>query len=41
MAHLVENMFSVKQTPWHGLGHVIENAPNFEKITNELLFEKE
>ena len=27
MAHEVESMFSVKQTPWHGLGQIIENAP--------------
>ncbi|WDL98104.1 DUF932 domain-containing protein [Alicyclobacillus sp. ALC3] len=28
MAHMVETMFSVRETPWHGLGKVIENAPN-------------
>jgi phage/plasmid-like protein (TIGR03299 family) len=27
MAHEVETMFSVGRVPWHGLGHVIENAP--------------
>lgn len=27
MAHQVESMFSVKETPWHGLGKVLENAP--------------
>lgn len=27
MAHRVETMFSVKETPWHGLGNVINDAP--------------
>lgn len=27
MAHQIENMFSVKETPWHNLGSVIQNAP--------------
>lgn len=27
MAHQIENMFSVKETPWHGLGKVIQTAP--------------
>jgi phage/plasmid-like protein (TIGR03299 family) len=27
MAHLVEQMFSVKETPWHGLGHIVQEAP--------------
>lgn len=27
MAHEVENMFSVKELPWHGLGSVITKAP--------------
>ena len=31
MAALVENMFSVRQVPWHGLGEIIEDAPNSEK----------
>lgn len=26
----VETMFSVKQTPWHGLGHVITDAPTIQ-----------
>lgn len=30
MAHEVEQMFSVIETPWHGLGRVIEKAPNVE-----------
>jgi len=30
MSHNVENMFSVKQTPWHGLGSVIQDAPTIE-----------
>lgn len=32
MAHLVENMFSVKQTPWHKLGRVITEAPSIEQV---------
>jgi phage/plasmid-like protein (TIGR03299 family) len=28
MAHLVENMFSVKATPWHKLGNIIQEAPS-------------
>lgn len=31
MAHQVENMFSVKQVPWHKLGHVIQQAPTIEE----------
>lgn len=31
MAHLVEQMFSVKETPWHGLGHIVQEAPNSEE----------
>lgn len=31
MAHLVESMMSVRQTPWHGLGKVVEEAPNSEE----------
>lgn len=27
MSHEVENMFSVAQTPWHGLGKVVSDAP--------------
>lgn len=27
MAHEIENMFSVRQTPWHGLGHIVQDAP--------------
>lgn len=27
MAANVENMFSVRETPWHGLGRIIEDAP--------------
>lgn len=31
MAHEVENMFSVKERPWHGLGTVLENTPSIEE----------
>lgn len=34
MAHGIEQydkMFSVRQKPWHGLGTVVENAPNLEE----------
>ena len=31
MAALVEEMFSVKERPWHGLGHVIQTAPTIEE----------
>jgi phage/plasmid-like protein (TIGR03299 family) len=27
MAHLVETMFSVREMPWHKLGHIIQDAP--------------
>jgi len=30
MAHLVENMFSVLETPWHGLGRILQSAPTME-----------
>lgn len=30
MAHMVEEMFSVRQLPWHGLGKVVEEAPDSE-----------
>lgn len=30
MAHQVEQMFSVKETPWHGLGRIIQEAPTAE-----------
>lgn len=30
MSANVETMFSVRTTPWHGLGEVIAEAPNFE-----------
>jgi phage/plasmid-like protein (TIGR03299 family) len=30
MAHRVETMFSVKETPWHGLGNVIQDAPTVD-----------
>lgn len=32
MAHEIESMFSVKITPWHGLGTVVKDAPKFEDI---------
>lgn len=27
MAALVESLFSVRETPWHGMGRILENAP--------------
>lgn len=32
MAHEVENMFSVNETPWHKLGRVIKDAPSIEQV---------
>jgi len=32
MAHEIENMFSVKEVPWHGLGHVIQDAPSVDQV---------
>lgn len=31
MAHQVEQMFSVKETPWHKLGRVVQEAPTVEE----------
>lgn len=31
MAHEVEQMFSVNETPWHGLGRIVREAPNAEE----------
>lgn len=31
MAHEVETMFSVRQVPWHGLGQVVQEAPDSEQ----------
>jgi phage/plasmid-like protein (TIGR03299 family) len=31
MAHLVEEMFSFRQVPWHGLGRVVDEAPTSEQ----------
>lgn len=31
MAHEVENMFSVKTVPWHGLGTIIQDAPSIQE----------
>lgn len=31
MAHLVEQMFSVRQVPWHKLGVIVENAPTAQE----------
>ena len=31
MAHEVENMFSVRQVPWHGLGVIVNEAPSAEE----------
>ena len=27
MSALVESMFSVRETPWHGLGTIVQEAP--------------
>ena len=36
MAHAVESMFYVKETPWHGLGEKLEEAPTIsEAIENK------
>lgn len=34
MSHEVENMFSVAQTPWHGLGTVVNQAPDAATAIN-------
>lgn len=31
MSHELENMFSVKETPWHGLGVIVREAPTAEE----------
>ena len=31
MAALVESMFSVREVPWHGMGTIVEDAPNSEE----------
>ncbi len=31
MSHEIENMFSVVETPWHGLGQVVQSAPTTEE----------
>jgi len=31
LSHQVENMFSVKEIPWHQLGKIIQNAPSIEE----------
>ena len=31
MAHEIEQMFSVTETPWHKLGRVVQQAPNVEE----------
>lgn len=31
MSHAVENMFSVKETPWHGLGEILQEAPTISE----------
>lgn len=31
MSHEVESMFSVKETPWHGLGTILDHAPSIKE----------
>ena len=31
MAHMVQTMFSTRVAPWHGLGNVVQDAPNSEE----------
>ena len=31
MSALVESMFSVREMPWHGMGTIVEDAPNSEE----------
>jgi phage/plasmid-like protein (TIGR03299 family) len=31
MSHCVESLFSVRETPWHGLGQVIQDAPTVDE----------
>jgi phage/plasmid-like protein (TIGR03299 family) len=51
MAHEIEKMFSVRETPWHGLGTIVSEAPSTEqaielaglnwKVEKEALFLKD
>lgn len=34
MSHEVESMFSVKETPWHGLGKIVSDAPDTQTAIN-------
>ena len=35
MAHSVESMFYVKETPWHGLGERLEEAPTISEAIEQ------
>lgn len=35
MSHEVETMFSVRETPWHGLGHVLQDPPTSEEAIKQ------
>lgn len=35
MAHMIEEMFSVGETPWHGLGRVLTSAPTVKDAIRE------
>ena len=32
MAHEIESLFSVRETPWHGLGHIVKDAPDLDSV---------
>lgn len=32
MAHEIENMFSVRETPWHGLGRILPESPDWDNV---------
>ncbi len=38
MSANVETMFSVRETPWHGLGRIVIDAPQVGKLWNWLVW---